>query len=61
MRTIRSGTDDPRGTEGKWNEKKSERQINRERFLTLGNKRRAAGGARVQRWGDRVTGSKEGL
>ena len=40
MRNIRNSTEDHRGREGKLNGKKSERETNDERLLTIGNKLR---------------------
>ena len=44
MWNIRNSTEDHRGREGKLNGKSSEREKNRERTLTTGNKLRVAGG-----------------
>ena len=44
MRYIRNSTKDHKGREGKLNGKKSEREKNHERFLTLGNKLRVEEG-----------------
>ena len=38
MWNIRNSAKDHGGREGKWNGKKSERETNHERLLTLGNK-----------------------
>ena len=42
MWNIRNRAKDPRGREGKLNGKKSERETNHERLLTIGNKLRVA-------------------
>ena len=59
MRDIRNSTEDHRGREGKQYEKKSERETNHEKLLTMGNKLRVAGGAVgvLSNW---VMGIKEG-
>ena len=44
MRNIRNSAEDHRGRKGKLNGKKSERETNHERLLTLGNKLRVAEG-----------------
>ena len=44
MWNIRNSAKDHRGREGKPNGKKSERETNHERLLTLGNKQRVPGG-----------------
>lgn len=44
MRNIRNSTEDPRGREGKLKGKKSEKETNHERPLTLGNILRVAEG-----------------
>ena len=46
MWNIRNSTEGHRGREGKLNGKKSERETNHERLLTIGNNLRVAGGAR---------------
>ena len=73
MWTIRNSVEDNRGKEGKLNGKKSVRETNCERLLSLGNKPRVAerrggagrgGGGRrwwMGAWGNWVTGIKEGL
>ena len=54
MWNIRNSTEDHRGREGKLNGKKSERETNHDRILTLGNKLRVAEGEVGD--GDGVTG-----
>ena len=49
---IRNSTEDHRGREGKPNEKKSERETNHERLLTLKSKLRVAGGEVVEGQGN---------
>jgi len=44
MRNDRNSAQDHRGREGKTNGKKSERETNHERLLTMGKKLRVAGG-----------------
>ena len=44
MWNLRHKAEDHRGREEKLKEKKSERETNNERLLTLGNKLRVAGG-----------------
>ena len=53
MWNIGSSTEDHRGREGKLNGKSSEREINHERLLTIGNKLRVCW--RGGEWGDGVT------
>ena len=50
MWNIRNSTEDQREREGKLNGKKSEKETNRKRLLTIGNKLRGAGGV-VGVWG----------
>ena len=57
MWNIRNSTEDLRTREGKLNGKKSEREINHEKLWIPGNKLRVTEG----RWGNWVTGTKEGI
>ena len=57
---VRNSAEDHRGREGKLNGKKSERETNHERLLTIGNKLRFAGGEVGGGWGNWVMGHEGG-